>query len=194
MSAELRARVLAAAAAETSPTRAGMRRRNLLIGLVAAASGLVIAEILVVLSDLMLGVWWGVLLLHVLTVAVLAIGLSGLSVGLSACLPNFRESDPSKIAVGFGGTLSLMAGLLFLAVTVALMAVPWHVHAAIQASRAQRVPREGVVAGAAGGVSSNAIASPISRSLRFGSFSKHRPSSRRTCGGALLKSGSLVRT
>jgi hypothetical protein len=40
MSAELRARVLAAAAAEMSPTRADLRRRNLLIGLVAAASGL----------------------------------------------------------------------------------------------------------------------------------------------------------
>jgi len=40
MSEELRARVLAAAAAETSPTRADVRRRNLLIGFVAAASGL----------------------------------------------------------------------------------------------------------------------------------------------------------
>ena len=40
MSAELRARVLAAVAAETSPTRADLRRRNVLIGLVAAASGL----------------------------------------------------------------------------------------------------------------------------------------------------------
>jgi hypothetical protein len=40
VSAELRARVLAAAAAEASPTRAAVRRRNLLIGLVATASGL----------------------------------------------------------------------------------------------------------------------------------------------------------
>jgi hypothetical protein len=40
MSTELRARVLAAAAAEASPTRADLRRRNLRIGLVAAASGL----------------------------------------------------------------------------------------------------------------------------------------------------------
>jgi hypothetical protein len=40
MSEELRARVLAAAAAETSPTRADVGRRNLLISFVAAASGL----------------------------------------------------------------------------------------------------------------------------------------------------------
>src|SRR5262249_34557905 len=82
-----------------------MERERLLWGkfAFAAAGGLVIAEFLVVLSDSMLGVPWLVLVLHVLTVAVLAVGLSGLSVGLSACLPNFRESDPSKIAVGFGG-------------------------------------------------------------------------------------------
>ena len=68
--------------------------------------------------------------LHALTVAVLAAGLSGLSVGLGACMPNFRESDPSKIAVGFGGTLNLVAGLLFLLAVIALMAAPWHLYLA----------------------------------------------------------------
>jgi hypothetical protein len=37
---ELRARVLAAAAAETSPTRASVRRRTAVIGLIAAATGI----------------------------------------------------------------------------------------------------------------------------------------------------------
>jgi ABC-2 type transport system permease protein len=41
-------------------------------------------------------------------------------------MPNFRESDPSKIAVGFGGTLNLVASLLLLAVVIGLMAAPWH--------------------------------------------------------------------
>ncbi len=40
MSAELRARVLAAAAAEPSPTRAAVKRRNMFISVVAAASGI----------------------------------------------------------------------------------------------------------------------------------------------------------
>jgi hypothetical protein len=39
VSAELKAWVLAAAAAESSPTRAAVNRRNLLIGMLAAASG-----------------------------------------------------------------------------------------------------------------------------------------------------------
>src|SRR5262249_59382488 len=106
-----------------------LERERLLCGkfVFASVGGLLIAEFLVVLSNLMLGVWWVVLVLHVITVAMLAIGLSGLSVGLSACIPNFRETDPSKIAVGFGGTLNLVAGLLFLCLVVAVMASPWHI-------------------------------------------------------------------
>jgi ABC-2 type transport system permease protein len=105
-----------------------VRREQLLWGKFAFATtgGVLSAEFLVLLSDLMLELAWPGILLHVVTAAVLAAGLSGLSVGLGACLPNFRETDPSKIAVGFGGTLNLIAGLLFLLVTVGLMAAPWH--------------------------------------------------------------------
>ena len=42
----------------------------------------------------MLGMPALVLGIHVLTVAVLALGLSGLSVGLGAWMPNFRETRP----------------------------------------------------------------------------------------------------
>ena len=55
-----------------------------------------------------------------------SITLSGISVGLGACMPNFRENDPSKIALGMGGTLNLVACLLVLVVVVVLMAGPWH--------------------------------------------------------------------
>jgi ABC-2 type transport system permease protein len=106
-----------------------LTRERLLWGkfVFAAVGGTLIAEFLVLLSDLMLWVPWVALVLHMLTAAVLAIGLSGLSVGLGAALPNFRETDPSKIAVGFGGTLNLVAGLLTLLLTVGMMAGPWHI-------------------------------------------------------------------
>lgn len=109
-----------------------MKRERLLWGKFAfsATGGLLIAEFLVLLSDMMLEMPALAIGLHVVTVAVLACGLSGLSVGLGACMPNFRETDPSKIAVGFGGTLNLVAGLLFLSVTIGLIAAPWHVYAA----------------------------------------------------------------
>jgi ABC-2 type transport system permease protein len=105
-----------------------LQRERLVWGKFAfsAVGALVIAELLVILSDILLGIAGPVIALHAITVSVLAVGLSGLSVGLGACLPNFRESDPSKIAVGFGGTLNLVLGLLFLLVVIALMAVPYH--------------------------------------------------------------------
>jgi ABC-2 type transport system permease protein len=49
-------------------------------------------------------------------------------------LPNFQESDPSKIAVGFGGTLNLLAGLLYLVLVIGLMAAPWHLYVVLSGS------------------------------------------------------------
>jgi ABC-2 type transport system permease protein len=105
-----------------------VRRDQLLWGkfAFAATGALVIALPLVLLSDWMLGMSWPVMVLHAATTAAAAAGLSGLSVGLGACLPNFRETDPSKIAVGFGGTLNLVAGLGYLMLLLLVMAGPWH--------------------------------------------------------------------
>lgn len=109
-----------------------LRRERLLWGKFAfsATWSLLTAEFLIVFSDLMLGMPGFVVVIHALAVAVLALGLSGISVGLGAWMPNFRESDPSKIAVGFGGTLNLVAGLLFLLIVILTMAVPAHVRLA----------------------------------------------------------------
>lgn len=109
-----------------------LRRARLLWGkfLFSAVGGLVIAGPLIGLSDSMLDMPAATVALHSLTVAVLAIGLSGLSVGLGAMLANFRETDPSKIAAGFGGTLNLVVGLLFLTVVLVGMAAPWHIMSA----------------------------------------------------------------
>lgn len=103
-------------------------RARLLWGKFAfSASGCLLAgEFLLVFSNLMLSMPWVVLAMHTVTIGVLALGFSGLSVGLGACLPNFRETDPSKIAVGFGGTLNLVAGLLLMLIVVCLMALPVH--------------------------------------------------------------------
>jgi ABC-2 type transport system permease protein len=110
-----------------------LQRDHLLWGKFAfsATWAVLIAEFLVVFSDLMLGMPGWIIGLHALTVLVLALGLSGLSVGLGAWMPNFRESDPSKIAVGFGGTLNLVAGLLYLLLILVLMSVPAHLHYAV---------------------------------------------------------------
>ncbi|MCS7047381.1 MAG: hypothetical protein NZO58_13570, partial [Gemmataceae bacterium] len=104
-------------------------RQRLLFGKFAfAALGSVLGtEMIVIFSDMMLGMPWQIVLVHAVVDAAAALGLSGLSVGLGAMMPNFRETDPSKIAIGFGGTLNLLAGLVFVLVAVTVGAVPFHV-------------------------------------------------------------------
>jgi ABC-2 type transport system permease protein len=91
----------------------------------AATGSLLIAEGLILTSDLLIGLPLEGLALHALALAVIALGLSGLNVGLGAYLPNFKETDPSKIVVGFGGTVNMVVGLMFLVCAVGLMVVPF---------------------------------------------------------------------
>jgi ABC-2 type transport system permease protein len=109
-------------------------RTKLLIGkfAFAATGSVLIAEVLIIVSDLLLGMPPGLVLIHALAVLVIALGLSGMSVGLGAAMPNFREADGSKIAVGFGGTLNLILSLLYLVLVIALMAGPYHAALALE--------------------------------------------------------------
>jgi len=100
------------------------RRRLLLAKFAAAVVGsMLLAGGLVALSNWMLGMPVRVALVQLLVSVLVAAGLSGLAVGLGASYPNLRESDPSKIVAGFGGTFSLVAGLLFLTVMLVFAAV-----------------------------------------------------------------------
>jgi ABC-2 type transport system permease protein len=105
-------------------------RAQILWGKFAFSVGisLVATEGLVFLSDLMLGMSPVMIALHVGMVAILCMGLSGISVGLGARLPNLQETDPSKIAVGFGGTLNLLVSLVFIFAIVTALAVPCHLY------------------------------------------------------------------
>lgn len=111
-----------------------LKREAILWGKFAFASGisLVASEALVILSDLMLRMGPAMIALHMGMVAVLCLGLSGISVGLGARLPNLKESDPSKIAAGFGGTLNLLVSLVFIFSIVTALAVPCHLYFAGQ--------------------------------------------------------------
>lgn len=95
----------------------------------ALTGTLVVAEALILVSDVLLGVPWEGVLLHAAAVAVIAVGLSALNVGLGAYLPTFKETDPSKIVVGFGGTVNMVTGLAFLVCVIGTMVVPFHVAA-----------------------------------------------------------------
>jgi ABC-2 type transport system permease protein len=106
-----------------------VKREQILFGKFAfAATGSVLAaEALILISDLLIGMPWQAVAVHAATVAVVAVGLSALNVGLGATMPNFRETDPSKIVVGFGGTVNMVVGLLYLVLVVTVMSAPVHV-------------------------------------------------------------------
>jgi ABC-2 type transport system permease protein len=82
--------------------------------------------LLVLLSDMMLQVPLMVVGVHQLTCVLLCMGLASIAVGFGAMMPNFRETSPSKIAAGFGGTLNLVLSALYIMLVVVLTALPCH--------------------------------------------------------------------
>jgi ABC-2 type transport system permease protein len=149
-------------------------RERLLWGKFAfsATGGAVVGAGLVTVSDLLLGMPFEALGLHIAAVIVLAVGLSGLSVGLGAIVPNFRETDPSRIAVGFGGTLNLIAGLLYLLVVLGLMAGPYHLAAGLAEGDVPSWVWPWVVAGLVAGATIGGLAAVLP--LRAGAATLRR--------------------
>ncbi len=104
--------------------------------LFAVGGSIIPCTILVLLSDLILGVASLVVVSHQVTCLLLCLGLSGIAVGLGARFPNFREQSPSRIAAGFGGTLNLVVSTLYILAVVLLTAVPTHFYLAAHDSDA----------------------------------------------------------
>ncbi len=95
--------------------------------LFACMVSLVPCSVLILLGDLAWQIAQRTPLLavvHQVSCLVLCIGLCAIAVGLGALLPNLRETSPSKIAAGFGGTLNLVLSAMYILATVGLVAVP----------------------------------------------------------------------
>lgn len=91
---------------------------------------LVVTVPLVVVSDTMLELPGATIWHHGLAIVCVCFGVSGLSVGLGAMFPNWKEQNPSKIVSGFGGTLNLLLSVAFVAAVLVLTAVPYGVRLA----------------------------------------------------------------
>ena len=105
-----------------------IKRSGILIAkfLFAMVTLLITSEVLILLSCYMLQLPWALTLVHCVTVFAITAGVAGISVGLGAIYPNFREDSPAKIVSGFGGTLNLVLSLLFILVIVAIQFLPSH--------------------------------------------------------------------
>lgn len=77
---------------------------------------------LVILSGVILRVDLAFTLVSIATVVVMSAGLTSLSVGIGAILPDFKEDNPARIANGVGGTLNVLLSLAYIGVSVVLLA------------------------------------------------------------------------
>ena len=84
-----------------------------------------VSVFLVIASDLLLDLSLTTLIVHICTMAIVCLGLSGLAVGLGAIYPNYREENPSRIISGFGGTVNLVFSLAYVMVTIIVVSVPY---------------------------------------------------------------------
>jgi ABC-2 type transport system permease protein len=107
---------------------------------------------LVLLSDMMLGLSWQLILLHEYCCLLLCLGLSGIAVGLGARMPELRESSPSKISSGFGGTLCLVLSSLFIMLVVVVSALPSHLFLLARTLGPSVIAPDGILAWAGGNV------------------------------------------
>jgi ABC-2 type transport system permease protein len=105
---------------------APVKRRQILYGKFAFAllGAFVVSEGLVLLSNFMLRMPREVFVTQAVAIAFICVGLTGLAVGLGAVFPNYRESNPSRIVSGFGGTLTLILSIFYVVAMVAAVAVP----------------------------------------------------------------------
>ncbi len=110
---------------------APISRRSLMMGkfLFAMVGSVILSESLILVSSVMLKLGWEFTLFQCATLVGVCGGLSGLSVGLGAIYPNFREDNPSKIVSGFGGTLNLVVSLFFVTLVIMLEALPYYLAA-----------------------------------------------------------------
>jgi ABC-2 type transport system permease protein len=85
---------------------------------------LLLAEVLVVATNILLGVDGSMMLLSVVTVFFMTLSLAGLGVGMGAIYPRFRFENPAQVAMGSGGILYMILALAFVGLVVVLEAWP----------------------------------------------------------------------
>ncbi|MBA2225031.1 putative ABC transporter permease subunit [Thermogemmata fonticola] len=92
----------------------------------ALTGSLLFGGSLILVADLLIGLPLLVAAVHLAAMGLIALGLSALNVGLGAALANYQETDPSKIVVGFGGTVNMVLGLGYVVAIMGLTLLPLH--------------------------------------------------------------------
>jgi ABC-2 type transport system permease protein len=86
--------------------------------------GMPVSVTLVVLSGVMLELSPGLVAYQAATIVCMVVGFSCGALGLGARLADYDEDDSAKLVAGYGGTINLMASLLFTGLLMAGAAFP----------------------------------------------------------------------
>jgi len=89
----------------------------------ASCASLVVTLSLVILSSCLLNMALDRVVFFGAVIAVMTFTLNGLAAGLGVLYPNFKETNPSKIVSGFGGTFCLVLSFLYILASVLLLAL-----------------------------------------------------------------------
>ena len=85
---------------------------------------LILAEVLIVLSNILLKVSAVMMIIGVATVFLMTIGIAALGVGMGAAFPRFRYENVAQIPTGFGGIAYMIVTMLFIGAVISLEAWP----------------------------------------------------------------------
>jgi ABC-2 type transport system permease protein len=88
----------------------------------ASFTSLAVTLSLMLTSSYLLKMHWDRVAFFGAVVTVMTFTLNGLAVGVGVLYPNFKETNPSKIVSGFGGTLCLVMSFLYILASVLLLA------------------------------------------------------------------------
>ena len=87
----------------------------------------ILAEILIVISNMTLKVTDFMMLLSTLSIFIMTFGITGLGIGLGAIYPRFKFENAAQITMGFGGVLYMILSMAFISTTVILEAWPVYI-------------------------------------------------------------------
>ena len=85
---------------------------------------LVLAEILIVLSNHLLKVTAFMMGLGIVTVFIMTLGITALGIGLGAVFPRFKHDNVAQIPTGFGGIVYMLVTMMFIGMVVTFEAWP----------------------------------------------------------------------
>ncbi|MCD6163699.1 MAG: hypothetical protein J7K40_14960 [candidate division Zixibacteria bacterium] len=91
---------------------------------------LLIAEVLALISNLMLGLGGYMMIISFFSILLMSISLTSLSVGMGAIFPTFEEPNPGRIASSLGGMITTVISLIYVGLMVIILALPTYHYSA----------------------------------------------------------------